>query len=508
MNRRDFLAASSSFLLPMTLNGMGIKAYNENSALVQSLRHTAAANTDRILVMINMIGGNDGLNMVIPLDQYSAYNTLRSNIAIPQTNVLALAGMPETGLHPAMTGLQNMYNDGKLSIIHSVGYPNANQSHFRSADIWMSGVESNQYASTGWMGRYLNNRYTGYPTGYPNTTMEDPIALQIGYLATPTLQGTSQSTAVTIDNPDSFYLLIGAGGATSPADIPPYQIGSQISYIRQQQALAVGYAAEIKAAADLGVNMGSYPLPAAKNDLADQLKIVARLIHGGLKTKIFFVTQYGYDTHSSQVDVNDKRIGVHADLLGKLSAAITSFQQDLQLQGTADKVIGMTFSEFGRRATSNASRGSDHGVAAPMFVFGNNLKKKVIGMNPNLTTELLPENPQPWETGRDIKMQIDFRRVYTDILNDWFGTNKTVTDTLLFRNFKTISLFSDFVETVGTGNWNNRDVWSVGRKPLASEYVKVNAGHTLTVGQDVTVKNIRLEGNLNFTGNYKVNVLG
>jgi uncharacterized protein (DUF1501 family) len=508
MNRRDFLAASSSFLLPMTLNGMGIKAYNENSALVQSLRHTAAANTDRILVMINMIGGNDGLNMVIPLDQYSAYNTLRSNIAIPQTSVLGLTGMPETGLHPAMTGLQNMYNDGKLSIIHSVGYPNANQSHFRSADIWMSGVDSNQYASTGWMGRYLNNRYTGYPTGYPNPTMEDPIALQIGYLATPTLQGTSQSTAVTIDNPDSFYLLIGAGGATSPADIPPYQIGSQISFIRQQQALAVGYAAEIKAAADLGVNMGSYPLPAAKNDLADQLKIVARLIHGGLKTKIFFVTQYGYDTHSSQVDVNDKRIGVHADLLGKLSAAITSFQQDLQLQGTADKVIGMTFSEFGRRATSNASRGSDHGVAAPMFVFGNNLKKKVIGMNPNLTTELLPENPQPWETGRDIKMQIDFRRVYTDILNDWFGTNKTVTNTLLFQNFKTISLFSDFVETVGTGNWNNRDVWSVGRKPLASEYVKVNAGHTLTVGQDVTVKNIRLEGNLNFTGNYKVNVLG
>jgi uncharacterized protein (DUF1501 family) len=508
MNRRDFLAASSSFLLPMTLNGMGIKAYNENSALVQSLRHTTAANTDRILVMINMIGGNDGLNMVIPLDQYSAYNTLRSNISIPQTNVLALAGMPETGLHPAMTGLQNMFTDGKLSIIHSVGYPNANQSHFRSADIWMSGVESNQYAATGWMGRYLGNRYTGYPTGYPNTTMEDPIALQIGYLATPTLQGASQSMAVTIDNPNSFYQLIGAGGATSPTDIPPYQIGSQISFIRQQQALAVGYAAEIKAAADLGVNMGSYPLPAAKNDLAEQLKIVARLIHGGLKTKIFFVTQYGYDTHSSQVDVNDKRIGVHADLLGKLSAAITSFQQDLQLQGTADKVIGMTFSEFGRRATSNASRGSDHGVAAPMFVFGNNLKKKVIGMNPNLTTELLPENPQPWETGRDIKMQIDFRRVYTDILNDWFGTNKTVTDTLLFRNFKTISLFSDFVETVGTGNWNNRDVWSVGRKPLASEYVKVNAGHTLTVGQDVSVKNIRLEGNLNFTGNYKVNVLG
>lgn len=508
MNRRDFLAASSSFLLPMTLNGMGIKAFTENSGLVQSLRQTASLNTDRILVMINLIGGNDGLNMVIPLDQYSAYNTLRSNIAIPQTSVLSLSGTPETGFHPAMTGLKNMFDNGKLSIIHSVGYPNANQSHFRSADIWMSGVNSDQYASTGWMGRYLGNRYTGYPIGYPNPTMEDPIALQIGYLATPTLQGTSQSMAVTIDSPNNFYNLIGSADALPPANLPPYQIGNQIAFIRQQQSLAVGYAAEIKAAADLGVNMATYPSLTANNDLADQLKIVARLIHGGLKTKIFFVTQYGYDTHSTQVDVNDKRLGNHADLLGKMSVAISTFQQDLQLQGTADKVVGMTFSEFGRRANSNNSRGTDHGVAAPMFVFGNNVKKRVVGMNPNLTTELLPENPQPWETGRDIKMQIDFRRVYTDILNDWFGTTKTTTDTLLFQNFKTVSLFSDFVETIGNGNWNNRDVWSVGRKPLSSEYVKINQGHTVTVGQDITVKNIMLQGNLQFTGNYKVNILG
>ncbi len=508
MNRRDFLAASSSFLLPMTLNGMGIKAFTERSGLVQSLQQTMAANTDRILVMINLIGGNDGLNMVIPKDQYSAYNTLRSNISIPETSILPLSGTPETGLHPAMTGLQNMYNDGKLSIIHSVGYPNANQSHFRSADIWMSGVDSNQYTSTGWMGRYANNRYVGYPVGYPNPIMEDPIALQIGYLATPTLQGNTQSMAVTIDSPDNFYQLIKSTDAAPPVNLPPNQIGNQIAFIRQQQALAVSYGTEIKNAADLGVNMATYPATTANNDLANQLKIVARLIHGGLKTKIFFVTQYGYDTHSTQVDVNDKRLGNHADLLGKMSIAISTFQQDLQLQGSADKVIGMTFSEFGRRATSNNSRGTDHGVASPMFVFGNNVKKKTIGMNPNLTTELLPENPQPWETGRDIKMQIDFRRVYTDILNDWFGTNKTVTNSLLFRNFNTISLFSDFVETVGNGNWNNRDVWSVGRKPLSSEYVKINPGHTVTVGQDVTVKNIRLEGNLNFTGNYKVNVLG
>ena len=129
MKRRDFLAATSSFLLPITVNGLGVKAFNEHSTLVKSLKNTAALNSDKILVMINMIGGNDGLNTVIPLDQYAAYQSLRSNIALPETSVLKLDGNAGTGLHPAMTGLRNMYNEGKLSIIHSVGYPNPNQSH-------------------------------------------------------------------------------------------------------------------------------------------------------------------------------------------------------------------------------------------------------------------------------------------------------------------------------------------------------------------------------------------
>lgn len=506
MNRRDFLAATSSFLLPVTLDGMSIKAFNENSALVQSLKHTAALNTDRILVMINMIGGNDGLNTVIPLDQYSQYQALRSNIAIPQNNILPLPGMPETGFHPTMTGLRNLFDEGKLSVVHSVGYPNPNQSHFRSAEIWMSAVDHNQYTNSGWMGRYLADRYTGYPIGYPNATMEDPIALQIGYIATPTLQGASQSMAVTIDSPDNFYQLIGAAEATPPTNIPPLQTGEQIAFIRQQQALAVGYATEIKAAADAGTNLATYPNAMADNDLANQLKIVARLISGGLKTKIFFVTQYGYDTHSTQVDVNNNAIGAHAKLLGDLSVAISTFQLDLQLQGNADKVIGMTFSEFGRRATSNASKGTDHGVAAPMFVFGNGVKKRSIGSNPNLTSELLPQNPQPWETGRDIDTQIDFRRIYNDLLTDWFGTPQITTNNLIFRNFKTVSLFTDVVETLSSGQGSNRNVWSVARKPMPNETIKVNAGHTLVIDQDITVKSVILDGNIEFSGNFKLNI--
>ncbi len=496
INRRKFLGAAGAFALPITLNGLGLNALTEQSAMVRTLRQSNAAFSDRILVIINMSGGNDGLNAVIPLDQYGAYVGLRSNIAIPQSSVLPLTGTQATGFHPAMAGLRDLYNEGKLSIIHSVSYPNASQSHFRSNEIWVTGVDANQYTNTGWMGRTLENRYPGYPIGYPNDSMEDPIALQIGYISNTSLQGALQSMAITIDSPDNFYQLIGAPQAAPPQNLPPNAIGEQIQYVRLQQALAVGYATEIKNAADAGQNLATYPTD-GENRLADQLKIVARLIHGGLKTKVFFVDQDGYDTHSGQVDTTDVRQGNHAQLLGELSQAITIFQRDLELMGKADRVLGMTYSEFGRRATSNNSRGTDHGVAAPMFVFGAELKKSQIGLNPDLTNGLLPAVPEPWETQRDIKMQIDFRRIYADILTDWFGTAQSVTDQILFRNFPTTSLFRDGVETVEDGSWNDQCVWSAGRPPKAGEKVQIKSGHTVNVSQNVSSGPIVNGGTIN-----------
>ncbi|MBD2700431.1 DUF1501 domain-containing protein [Spirosoma sp. BT702] len=502
MKRRDFLAAASASVLPVMLNGFGLKAMSGQSALVQSLLGTTALASDRALVIIYLNGGNDGLNTVIPLDQYSLYNGLRSNIAIPQNSVLTLDGNAATGLHPAMTGLKNLYNNGKLSIVHSVSYPNPDQSHYRATDIWMTAVDANQTSDSGWAGRYLENRFPGYPVGYPNTQMKDPLAIQIGYLTSTTLLGSQQSMGIALSDPNSFYQLVGGpNNNTPPADLPCCEAGELIAYIRRQQALSVGYAKEIKDAAGIGVNRATYPPAADKNYLADQLKIVARLIDGGLNTKIYFVSLSGFDTHSTQVDT-DVTIGAHALLLGKLSDAIAAFQQDLNLMGKEDRVVGMTFSEFGRRANSNNSKGTDHGTAAPMFVFGSSVKHRTIGQNPDLAT--LPGT----NGNKEIPMQIDFRRVYTDILNDWFGTNRTTTNSLLFHEFPTVSLFSDTVETVTSGNWQDRSTWTVGRMPFANEYVKVNAGHTITVGQNIMVKNIKLNGKLKFTGPYKVRIVG
>lgn len=502
MKRRDFLAAASASLLPVMLDGFGLKAMASQSVLVQSLLQTQASYGDRVLVIVYFNGGNDGLNTVIPLDQLSAYNTLRSNIAIPDASILRLAGNDTTGLHPALTGLRDLHNDGKLSIIHSVSYPNPDQSHYRSSDIWMTGTDANVTGTTGWAGRYLDNRFPGYPDAYPNPQMEDPIAIQIGYLTSTALLGSQQSMGVAINDPTTFYTLVGSGSAVSPDESPCCDAGDLINFVRQQQALAVGYAGEIKKAADAGKNLATYPASTAKNSLADQLKIVSRLVHGGLKTKIYFVSVGGFDTHSGQVDTTDNTKGGHATLLEKVSTAIAAFQQDLTLQGIADKVVGMTFSDFGRRANSNASKGTDHGVAAPMFVFGSSVRHRTIGVNPNLAT-LIGSNGN-----KEIPMQIDFRRVYTDILTDWFGTPQTTTNALLYRNFPTVSLFSDTVGTIQSGNWTDPATWSVGRMPLANEYVQVNSGHTVTVGQTVSVRNLKLNGNLKFTGAYTIKLTG
>lgn len=270
MKRRDFLTAASASLLPVMLDGFGLKAMNRQSALVQSLLETTALNSDRVLVIVYLNGGNDGLNTVIPLDQLSAYNSLRSNIAIPQNKILSLDGNPATGLHPAMTGMRDLYNNGKLSVVHSVSYPNPDQSHYRSTDIWMTAVNSDQTSTSGWAGRYLEDRFPGYPVGYPNAQMEDPLAIQIGYLTSTALLGSQQSMGIALNDPNSFYQLVGSGDTTSPSDIPCCDAGDLITYIRKQQSLSVGYAAEIKRAADAGKNLATYPASTDRNSLADQ----------------------------------------------------------------------------------------------------------------------------------------------------------------------------------------------------------------------------------------------
>lgn len=432
MNRRDFIQyASAGVMTPVAIGGVSAQAYGQTEFL-NALASVADVN-DRVLVIIQLNGGNDGLNMVIPLDQMSTYTNIRSNIALPESKVGRLNNTLVTGIHPAMTGMRDLFNEGKVSIVHSVSYPSASQSHFRASDIWFTGASSNQVLTTGWMGRYLDKEYPGYPAAYPTTAMPDPLAIQINFITSTALLGPAQSMALAVQNPDTFATLVGDKVSIDPTATANTMAGRSISYIRQQQTISVQYAGIIKTAAGKGKNMAVYP---TGNGLADQLKIVARLINGGLRTKVYYVSIGGFDTHATQTDASDNTIGAHANLLKMVSDGVKVFMDDLKLMGMEKRVAGMTFSEFGRRAGSNSARGTDHGQAAPLFVFaGEGIKTQFVGKNPNLSD--LDNNT--------IRMQTDFRQVYSALLTDWLGETTATANNVLGKDYEPAPMFRQIV---------------------------------------------------------------
>ena len=380
MKRRDFFKQTlpATVMLPALINGFSVKAHTAHSALVQAIAWSNT-DTDKVLVIIQLNGGNDGLNMVIPIEFYSNYFNARQNIAIPQNKILALNGKPATGLHPGMKGMQTLYNEGKLNIVQAVGYPTPNFSHFRATDIWMTAADSSDILTSGWTGRYLNVEYPNFPNGYPNSQMPHPLAIQIGSVTSLTLQGPAVNMGMSISDPTSFYNFI--SGIDDP--VPATSWGKELKYIRSVTQQTQQYAAVIKDAAANVPTQGVYP---ANNDLAAQLKIIARLVKGGLKTRVYMASTGGFDTHSNQVNTIDTTTGTHANLMIRISDAIKAFMDDAKALGIEDRVIGMTFSEFGRRIKSNSSSGTDHGAAAPLFVFGSQVTSGITGKNPLLPT--------------------------------------------------------------------------------------------------------------------------
>ncbi len=428
MKRRDFIkyAGITAGAAAFPYNGFSINPM----AKLPFLRALAEGGNPngRVLVLIQLTGGNDGLNTLIPIDQYDHLNIHRSNILIPENQVLALSGVPNTGLHPSMTHIREMFDDGLVSVVQNVGYPNQDYSHFRSTDIWMSASDSDQYLATGWLGRFLQSEYPGYPNGYPNADMPDPLAIQIGALSSLALMGDPNPMGFAITDPQSFYQFV--SDLVEPAPNTPY--GDELEFIRLITNQAQVYYQTIKNAADAGDNLSNLYPDDGENSLADQLKIVARLISGGLKTPVYIVTHEGFDTHAEQVVADDTVNGTHALLLQRLSEAVGAFQDDLTQLGVADKVAGMTFSEFGRTIESNASIGTDHGAAAPLFVFGKNVIPGIIGTNAQIPNQL--------NDSADVPMQHDFRSVYASALQDWFGI--TNPESILQYEFPILPIFN------------------------------------------------------------------
>ena len=429
MKRRNFITQTSSLLsVPLLLRGMPLKAAGS-----QMFHQAIDENNENILILIQLNGGNDGLNTIIPLQHYDLLANNRSNLIIPQNEILGVND--HFGFHPNMGGLRELYDDARMTVVHDVAYPNQNRSHFRSTDIWTSGSPSDEVWTNGWLGRYFEQDFPDYPEGFPNTDFPDPFALSIGSVVSETCQGTITNFSLALADPLSISPLSDQGDD----QVPDSYYGEELQFLRDTIAQANAYGEVISAAAEKGTNtFMDYP----ETSLAQQLKAISLLISGGLKTRVYVANLGGFDTHANQVQEGDPTIGEHASLMQILSDAVYAFQQDLKTQGLEEKVLTMTFSEFGRRIRGNGSFGTDHGTAAPMLFFGSCINSGFIGQTP-----MLPDQPQ---VSDGVPMQFDFRSIYSSILIDWFGIEEEGVRTILQDEFTKVPVINACNQTTPT----------------------------------------------------------
>jgi uncharacterized protein (DUF1501 family) len=436
MRRRNFIkltsTASALSLLP-----------TEVFALFKSAGMTTCPDSSsKKIVLIQLAGANDGLNTIVPINQYDTYATLRPNIKlnnIGMTNGIinldsTLALKDQVGLHPSLTGFKSLYDKGFMRIIQGVGYPSQDKSHFKSTDLWLTGGDgtmANNNLDSGWTGRFLESFYTEF------LNSNFPLGIQLG--SSDNSLGfhgeVEHGMSLNISGQDlsGFYSVVNGLGGQPPANIPDSEYGGLIQYIINNDASTNSYAQSISTSFNSGSNTLTYP----NTSLSNQLKTVARFISGGLQTKVFLVKVGGFDTHDMQVAANNTtHLGNHATLLTQISEAINTFITDLNNQNKANDVVAVTFSEFGRKAGENASLGTDHGEIAPMFVFGSAINPGISGTNINLSEAVLANNYQ-------VKtVQHDNRRVFSTILQDWFGASNQTLD-LTFYNQTTNTGFSN-----------------------------------------------------------------
>lgn len=443
MERRKFLKyTTATAATPFLFQGQWLNVVANHSAL----NILGSYNPDRKLVLIQLDGGNDGLNMVIPISQYDNLANARRNILVDQAQILKLTD--ETGLHPSMPELTNLYKEGKVQIIQGVGYPNPNLSHFRSKDILISASDSNTFLNSGWAGRMLSKQYPTYPIGFPNEKQPHPIALTIGSTSSAATQGELANYSAVLKNLSSSYINNSPDGG-----YPETPFGNELRFITKMMEQTESYLSVIKAAAAKAKNLSTLYPTAGSNSLADQLKLVANLIAGGLQTQIYVVSLGGWDTHSLQVSETDKLTGTQPGLFSKVSKAIAAFEDDLRLLNKADEVIGFVYTEFGRRIKSNDSLGTDHGTTWPAILFGSKINSGIVGNNPVI----------PAVVGKtdNLPMQNDFRSIYTGLYKQWFGLDDQDILQILGKSFPEIQVITKSTGTspIAVAPTQNAKLW-------------------------------------------------
>lgn len=519
MKRRNFITKLGFAAgAPIAFHGVPLQLL----AADRPLQRLAAQSTnDRVLVILQMHGGNDGLNTLIPLGNYEHYYSRRANIAIPwksgrRTLIPLDSTVPmedQLGLHPDMHDFKMLYDTGKAAVFQGVSYEHNNGSHFRGRDIWFMGGDADEYYSSGWIGRYLNTEYAPrqYPQDFPTEDMPDPLALEMGNDVSLLFHQTGNiPTSISLgSSPGALANLIAEleGFSDQVFDDrglpPPFLDGSaykkEMDWILGLEDKSETY---IKRLAELYANASEtkatyperYPFAApqgsSRNPLSSQLQLVARLLEGGVKTKVFLVKIGGFDTHANQTESYDPTMGAHAALMYHISSAMRAFNEDLRHRGIDHRVLTVTMSEFGRRIPSNGSYGTDHGTGGPVMIFGAGVKPGIFGTNPDMSAD-------------NVGMQFDYRQLYASILHEWMEVDQqTIANEIFFRDFISGPNPNggnyqplDLVKETITGNNDflkeKFQIASVYPNP-ASAYVQVNL--LINDYQDVLIELIDMNG--------------
>jgi uncharacterized protein (DUF1501 family) len=433
--RTSMLGAAATWTLPVFLE----KTFFALDAMAaDALTQTVTGKDGTILVVLQMAGGNDGLNMVVPYAD-DAYHRVRPRLGLAQDKVLKIDNY--VALNPKLVGLKSLLDEGHLALVQGVGYPNPNRSHFRSTEIWQTASDADRTLSEGWLGRYFDNCCAGAgptvgvaiseetpqafaaktPTGVTFSRPEQfrfrPSEPSNGHMSAEEMffrqlneSGGSEETATTTATDGASIGAIAGRAAAGKNDL------STLDFLQRTALDAQMSSDKILAIARKYKSNVPYP----QGQLAASLNIIARMIAGGLSTRVYYASQGGFDTHAGQMNTHER-------LMSEFNDAIAAFATDLKQQGNFERVLLMTFSEFGRRVAENANGGTDHGTAAPMFVLGGAVKPGLFGKYPSLTD---------LDHG-DLKFNTDFRSVYGTVLDHWL---KAPSQVVLGRKFPTLAI--------------------------------------------------------------------
>ena len=365
--------------------------------LLQSAAYGAEQAGERILVVVQLSGGNDGLNTVVPFTDEVYRKQRRASLALDAGRVLKLDG--SLGLHPNMRAMLGLLEARELAIVQGVGYPNPNRSHFESMDIWHTAHTKPTNRPLGWLGRAIDARRPA------NVRVGDPPAMHLGAEVQPLALASRDVPSPSIRSLDQFRLETGGNNAQRAAiqaatAAPRTTDNSLLEFVHTRATAALDVSRRIEQSGQEYKTPVKYP----GTELAEKLKKIAQLIDAGLTTRVYYVSIDGFDTHSDQANA-------HAGLLDQLSGALAAFTEDLKTHSQLDRVMTLVFSEFGRRVEENASRGTDHGAAAPLFLIGSKVKSGLIGKHPDLNDLV----------DGDVKFHTDFRAVYAALLEQWLG---------------------------------------------------------------------------------------